>query len=213
MFLLCLLTLYVSLSSACIIDSTPYPELKILEQHKSTILGDLNTAINRSWFQYDSIHIENFYGLMYESERLQTFEQLDSMQRPLNDGDPGWRSYILLFDGKWSKYSRGLSGTVDLIKKIPGVKHAGFSCFEPGAVSKLHVDANLDTYRYHFPLVIPDGDCRFEIGNAMYDFHQPRLFDDACRHRVWNKTNKNRFLLILDLYRKEQQVEVPARFN
>ena len=207
--MLYLLTIF-GLSTACTIDLTLYPELHFLEKHKNGILSDLNIAIGRKWFELPPNPPE-FYQMLYDAEQHgveKTRFALDSIQSHLNaDPDhPAWKAYPLMFHGKWAYYSRGLTRMVDLLESIPGIKHAGFSCFEPGAIAKFHVDANPDTYRFHFPLIIPEGDCRFEAGGVVYAFDQPRLFDDGCRHRAWNKTPKNRFLLILDMYRKGHQI-------
>ena len=190
------------LATSCIIDIKQYPEVDILEKHKDLILGDLESVLEQPWFRYDSIDIETFYSRLYASEK-NGFKSLEGMQSKLNEDklNPAWRSFVLKFNGKFVPTQ--LTHTIDILKNISGVKHAGFSCFEPGAISKLHIDANLDTYRLHFPLVIPEGDCKFQLGGKIYSFDQPRVFDDSCAHRVWNKTNKNRHILILDIYRKQ----------
>ena len=99
------------------------------------------------------------------------------METNLNDNTkkPSWKTQVLIFNHKITKYSKGLENTINILKKIPGIKHAGFSCFEPGAISNYHTDNNFDTFRYHLPLIIPKGNCKLRIYDNLYNFDKPTI--------------------------------------
>ena len=187
----------------CIIPVDNYPELKILEDNKFIIINDLKKILNKKWIDYKIIHSEDldYFSQLEEKEVFKRFEKLETS---LNDNvkKPSWKTQVLIFNGKLTKYSKELENTINLLKKIPGIKHAGFSCFEPGAISNYHTDNNFDTFRYHLPLIIPEGNCKLKIYNKLYKFNKPMIFDDSCKHQVWNKTNFNRIIMIIDIYRK-----------
>jgi len=190
-------------TSNCIISLDKYPELKLLENNKKLILNDLKSVINKKWIDYNSIHKDEL-DYFSQVDEVSVFKKFKSLEKNLNDNikNPSWKTMVLIFNEKLTKYSKNLTNTVNLLKKIPGIKHAGFSCFEPGAVSNYHTDNNLDTYRYHLPLIIPKGDCKFKIYDKNFHFEKPLIFNDSCKHQVWNRTLKNRIIMIIDIYRK-----------
>lgn len=187
----------------CIISLEKYPELKILDENKNLILDDLKKILDRKWIDYESIHQDklDYFSQVKEKDVFKKFKKLETN---LNDNKekPSWKTLVLIFNEKTTKYSKGLENTLNILKKIPGIKHAGFSCFEPGAISNYHTDNNFDTFRYHLPLIIPEGNCKLKIHNKLYKFNKPMIFDDSCKHQVWNKTNFNRIIMIIDIYRK-----------
>ena len=187
----------------CIISLEKYPELKILDENKNLILDDLKKILDRKWIDYESIHQDklDYFSQVKEKDVFKKFKKLETN---LNDNKekPSWKTLVLIFNEKTTKYSKGLENTLNILKKIPGIKHAGFSCFEPGAISNYHTDNNFDTYRYHLPLIIPKGNCKLKICNKLFKFSQPMIFDDSCKHQVWNKTDYNRVIMIIDIYRK-----------
>lgn len=188
----------------CLISLDKYKELKILENNKEIIINELKNILNKKWISYDSIHKDK-YDYFSQVKEENVFKKFKSLETNLNYDklNPGWKTYVLIFNGKITSYSKGFENTMSILKKIPGVKHAGFSCFEPGAISDYHTDNNFDTYRYHLPLIIPKGDCKFKLLNKYYTFNNPIIFDDSCKHQVWNNTKDNRIILIIDIYRKD----------
>ena len=204
--MICLVLIYLLFNeqnNKCLISLDKYPELKILEENKEIIINDLNKTLKKNWINYESIHTDDldYFSQVREKDVFKRFEKLETK---LNDNSkkPSWKTQVLIFNHKRTKYSKGLENTINILKKIPGIKHAGFSCFEPGAISNYHIDNNLDTYRYHLPLIIPNGDCKLKICNKEYKFDKPLIFDDSCKHQVWNKTNFNRIIMIVDIYRR-----------
>ena len=204
--LLVLITIIIIVNknkNECLISLDKYKELKILENNKEIIINELKNILNKKWISYDSIHKDK-YDYFSQVKEEDVFKKFKSLETNLNSNklNPGWKTYVLIFNGKNTLYSQEFKNTMSILKKIPGIKHAGFSCFEPGAISDYHTDNNFDTYRYHLPIIIPKGDCKFKIKDKTFNFNKPMIFDDSCKHQVWNKTNYNRIILIIDIFRK-----------
>lgn len=56
----------------------------------------------------------------------------------------------------------------------------------------------------HLPLVVPEG-CGIRVGNETRAWQEGRLliFDDSIEHEAWNDSDKNRVVLIFDIWRPE----------
>ena len=62
--------------------------------------------------------------------------------------------------------------------------------------------------RCHFPLIVPteqDGDCGMQIGHDIVRWvpNEPIFFDDCYEHKVWNNTDKERVVLLFDIWHPE----------
>jgi len=56
--------------------------------------------------------------------------------------------------------------------------------------------------RCHLPLVVPDPDlCAIRVGNETVHWKEGELiiFDDSFDHEAWNKSNKDRIVLMFDI--------------
>ncbi len=90
------------------------------------------------------------------------------------------------------------------------ISSAGFSLLEAGAETHWHDHPN-DThiYRIHLGLVIPSHDaCRFEFDGEIVRWREGEtiLFDNTIRHRAVNGGNQDRYVLIVDILRRDHQV-------
>jgi aspartate beta-hydroxylase len=54
----------------------------------------------------------------------------------------------------------------------------------------------------HLPLVIPEGDCKLVVGGEAHAWQEGRCvtFDDTFLHEAWNRTDRQRVVLILDTW-------------
>ena len=124
----------------------------------------------------------------------------------------GWDVYGLFISSYWAQVSGKGKGrkalteecsfTRDLIAKhIPSYGTCGFSILRPGTVIAPHEGVQSNYLRMHLGLEIPEGDLglisathgalRWKRGEAFY-------FDDRRMHEAWNKTDKDRVILIVD---------------
>jgi hypothetical protein len=56
--------------------------------------------------------------------------------------------------------------------------------------------------RCHLALSIPDGDCAIRVGDEVRHWQESKciVFDDTFEHEVWNRTDEDRLVLLVDLW-------------
>jgi aspartyl/asparaginyl beta-hydroxylase (cupin superfamily) len=89
-----------------------------------------------------------------------------------------------------------------VVQRIPGLKTAMFSIFEPGKHLPPHRGPYNGVLRLHLGLIVPepaeklgirvaDRLCSWQEGKAL-------IFDDAYEHEAWNHTDQTRVVLFVD---------------
>lgn len=65
-----------------------------------------------------------------------------------------------------------------------------------------HKASNNIRLRCHLALSIPAGDCAIRVGDAVHRWEEGKciVFDDTFEHEIWNRTDEERFVLIVDLW-------------
>ena len=185
-------------TNLCLIPFDSYPELYTIFKNKHLIINELNNIIKSTkWILYDDLHHKSLFK---KNDINEIFTKLRSKETTLNSSNnPTWKLYGLLFNKH--VYNEDCPETIKMLLNIPYVINAGFSCLEAGKATDYHTDNNDEFYRVQFPLIIPKGNCKFKINNEIIDWSEPFIFDDNCLHQAWNITDKNRFVLILDILR------------
>jgi hypothetical protein len=182
-----------------------YPELKILTDNSSVILEELNFIIkNGLWSNYDDLHGKDVFRNNNLDYVLSEMTKSESKVEE-NTKNPKWKMFGILFN----KQSINLNWdycpkTVSLLKSIPYIINAGFSCLEPNKSTDEHSDNNEFFYRYQLPLIVPEGNTGFKVNTSVikYKINEPFIFDDCMTHMAWNYTNKIRVVLICDIDKK-----------
>lgn len=111
-------------------------------------------------------------------------------------------------------------GTTSVIEKIPGMTSASFSILKPHSfIRPHHGDSNV-MYRCHFTLKCnhTSGETGMRVGNDVTGWENGKLFAfcDAYEHEVWNNTDDERWILIIDVLREEfmgQKKQICAEVN
>lgn len=179
-----------------------YTELNILNENFKVILEELNYILdNGLWSNYDDLHGKDIFRnkpiefVLSEMKNSET-----KVEKKTNN--PKWKMFGLLFN-KQSITENLCPKTIQLLKSIPYVVNAGFSCLEPNKRTDLHSDDNDEFYRYQLPLIIPKGNTGFKVNNSIinYELSKPFIFDDCMSHQAWNETNEIRVVLICDIKR------------
>lgn len=118
-----------------------------------------------------------------------------------NDGS--WKTFLLAAYGMKSERNIAICPqTWRIVQKVPGLKTAMFSIFDPGKHLPAHRGPYNGLLRFHLGLIVPepkdkvairvsDKVCHWEEGRAL-------IFDDAYEHEAWNKTDKVRVVLFVD---------------
>jgi len=79
-----------------------------------------------------------------------------------------------------------------------------FSLLRPGARIPPHHGVLNARLICHLPLVVPDR-CGFRVGNETRAWEEGKLlvFDDSIEHEAWNDSDRDRVILIFDVWRPE----------
>lgn len=196
----------------CIIPNTRYPEIDKIIKNKNIIMKELDKIFKeRKWTIWgDCGNDENVENIPKFSD-MSTYEKLKHMeakQKPITDSR-SWKLFGLILEGKgFDENTKECPETYKLIKEIPGLINAGFSCLEPGSKTPYHRDADKRFYRIHIPLIVPKGDVRLDVWDdddvlISMDWNRDFfVFDDTCYHQAFNSTDQYRIVLLLDIKRK-----------
>jgi aspartyl/asparaginyl beta-hydroxylase (cupin superfamily) len=79
-----------------------------------------------------------------------------------------------------------------------------FSLLQAGATIPAHHGAINSRLICHLPLIVPPG-CGFRVGNEVREWREGELliFDDTIEHEAWNRSDRDRLVLIFDIWRPE----------
>ena len=183
-----------------------YPELDILGGNYEIICSELNYILeNGFWSNYDDLHKKD----IFRNNDLKTvINELTKSESKVNTKtkEPKWKVFGLIFNKNTLESNEQFCPkTIKLLKSIPCIINAGFSCLEPNKSTDVHSDDNKDFFRYQLPLIIPEGNTGFKVNDESikYKVNQPFIFDDCNDHQAWNYTNKIRVVLICDIERKK----------
>jgi len=128
--------------------------------------------------------------------------------------DRRWRTLFLKGYGyRMAGNARRAPVTARLIEKVPGLVTANFSVMEAGGHIPRHFGMTKGMLTYHLALKAPREreKCRMHLeeGETLHVLHwedgQSFLFDDMFNHEVWNETDEDRYILLI-------QIKRPCRF-
>lgn len=183
-----------------------YSELDILKKNHEIICSELNNILEKGfWSNYDDLHKKDIFRNNNIKSVINELTKSES-KVDTETKEPKWKLFGLIFNKNILETNEKLCPkTIQLLKSIPCIINAGFSCLEPDKSTDVHSDNNKDLFRYQLPLIIPEGDTGFKVNNESikYKVNDPFIFDDCNDHQAWNYTNKIRVVLICDIERKK----------
>lgn len=99
--------------------------------------------------------------------------------------------------------------TTALVEKVPGLVTACFSVMEAGGHIPRHWGMTKGMLTYHLALKVPKEreKCRMHVeeGDTLHVLRweegQSFLFDDMYNHEVWNETDEDRYILLIQIKR------------
>ncbi len=150
--------------------------------------------------------------LLRQSE-LPAFQDISTDVKTIST-DREWKTFFLVGFGVKSKQNiLACPKTWQAVQKIPNLKTAMFSIFEPGKHLPAHRGPYNGVLRLHLGLIVPgpgdklairvkDQICHWREGKAL-------IFDDAYEHEAWNHTDKTRVVLFVDFVKP---LKFPASF-
>ncbi|MFM2256727.1 MAG: hypothetical protein RIQ28_574 [Pseudomonadota bacterium] len=139
------------------------------------------------------------------------------LQRPQGDvhgmlENPDWSTLFLWENGAAVEDHVALCPKLfDAVMRHIPLCHIGrrapsvmLSLLRPGARIPPHTGMINCRYICHLPLVVPP-DCGFRVGDRTIEWQEGKviIFDDTVQHEAWNNSDRNRLVLIFDIWRPE----------
>ena len=124
------------------------------------------------------------------------------------DGSPDWSALHLWRDGqRIDAVCERAPRTAELVESLPLARIEGrapavfFSILKGGKTIPPHTGVTNIRSIVHLPLVVP-GNCGFRVGGETREWHEGKafVFDDTIEHEAWNRSGRDRALLILDCW-------------
>ncbi|HXB39265.1 MAG TPA: aspartyl/asparaginyl beta-hydroxylase domain-containing protein [Bacteroidia bacterium] len=163
-------------------DKNEFPFLKPLENHlpeiKEEFLALEKTKEDKNW-------LITFPGYV-ESEK-----------------EEAWKVFSFnLFGLKFPCNAQLCPKTAELLFSIPEIISSNYSYMKPHTHILPHQGYSRMQLRCHLPLIVPDEKlCGIRVGNETKYWKEGELliFDDSFEHEAWNKTDKPRAVLMVDI--------------
>lgn len=164
------------------IDDKPWKAL--LEDNYEIILNELKSVIN-------------------ESNNLVPYYNSNLASSPSS-----WTIFPILFWGKANDENiKKVPQTYSVVSQIPGATSCAFSILKANSVIKPHFGDSNVMYRCHLTLMSNGAidEIGMRVGDEKRAWENGKLFAfcDAYNHEVWNKTNEDRWIMIIDILREE----------
>ena len=169
-----------------------FPWYETLERETETIRGEL-------------------LGLLGESGNFEPFLKFDSQDqvpRYLGGEKPNWNAFFFYRHGKrYDENCARCPKTTAIVESLPLVRiaeHAPEICFSiltPDSHILPHHGSTNARLVTHLPLIVPP-DCAIVVGGEKHVWEEGRCitFDDTFEHEAWNRSDKTRAVLILDVW-------------
>jgi beta-hydroxylase len=151
--------------------------------------------------------------LLARQQDLPSFHELSGDVKTISS-DSAWKTFFLAGYGAASERNIAqCPQTWRIVQRIPGLKTAMFSIFEPGKHLPAHRGPYNGVLRLHLGLIVPEAGpetlairvdrqvCQWVEGRAL-------VFDDAYEHEAWNHTDRTRVVLFVDFVKP---LRFPAR--
>ena len=174
----------------CVYDNKLFPWVAGIEANWTTIRGELDRVLLRRG------ELPNIQDITVDARSITK--------------DAGWKIFLLVAYGIKSEPNIALCPeTWRIVQKIPGLKTAMFSVFQPGKRLPPHRGPYNGVLRLHLGVLVPEhnGNLGIRIGSERRSWSEGSvlIFDDAYEHEAWNETGNPRVVLFVDF-------EKPLRF-
>ncbi|MES2619858.1 MAG: aspartyl/asparaginyl beta-hydroxylase domain-containing protein [Bacteroidota bacterium] len=173
-----------------------FPEREIevaqfLEHNHQALQNELKVL-----WEYNSVNAADAFG---------NYDSFDDKQFPPRS----WQKMVFKVWGLKNKRNCDrFPITASIIKKFPAVSSCFVTKTSPGSVIKPHCGETNAHLRIHLGLHVPEvasSVCGMEVGNETTGWQSGKTFAflDGHHHHVWNNSDADRYVLIVDLIRPE----------
>jgi ornithine lipid ester-linked acyl 2-hydroxylase len=174
---------WAKLGNPCVYDNADFPWAAEIESQWRLIRHELDRVLPRTH------ELPNIQEITLDAASITK--------------DSGWKIFLLVAYGIKSKPNIELCPeTWRIVQRIPGLKTAMFSVFQPGKRLPPHRGPYNGVLRLHLGLLVPehDGNLGIRIGTEKRDWKEGSvlIFDDAYEHEAWNETDRPRVVLFVD---------------
>ncbi len=185
---------FARLGNPPVYDNAVFPWAAEIERAYPDIRAELERVLVRK------AELPNFHDISTDVKTIST--------------DSHWKTFFLVGFGKPSPRNIAqCPKTWEALQKIPGLKTAMFSIFEPGKHLPAHRGPYNGVLRLHLGLIVPEVSERLAIRVAdrvcYWQEGKALIFDDAYEHEAWNHTKKTRVVLFVDFVKP---LRFPASF-
>lgn len=144
-------------------------------------------------------------GVLKHREAIPGFQDISPDQYRIAT-EKNWRTFVLFGFGKrLEKNCSQMPKTADMLTRIPNIQIAWLSILAPGYHIPAHTGVTKGIIRTHLGLIIPKEaeKCRIRVGDELRHWEAGKVvvLDDTYEHEVWNETNEERVVLLLDFDR------------
>lgn len=140
--------------------------------------------------------IQNPHGIVYSNWKVDTLKNVFPEANVVYDPDSHPKSNIPVAFPTASHIARELGNNCVMLT---------YSTMEPHSFISRHADDQVDTkanqVRIHIPLIIPAGNIWLEIEGEEIDWTDIFAFNTLNVHSAYNRTDKRRLVLLLDVKR------------
>jgi beta-hydroxylase len=120
-----------------------------------------------------------------------------------SDKVKAWKVFSFIFFGLRFPHNAVLCPqTAKLIYSIPDIISCDYSFLKANTHIQPHKGYSRMVLRCHLPLIVPSGHhCAIRVGDETREWEEGKLmiFDDSFEHEAWNKSNKDRVVLMFDI--------------
>jgi beta-hydroxylase len=182
---------YAKFGNPCVYDNRLFPWVADIESNWNVIRSELDHVLVRR-------------------DELPNIQEITVDARSITK-DAGWKIFLFVAYGIKSPPNIALCPeTWRIVQKIPGLKTAMFSVFQPGKRLPPHRGPYNGVLRLHLGLLVPEqGNLGIRVGSEERRWSEGNvlIFDDAYEHEAWNETDKPRVVLFVDF---ERPLRFPA---
>ncbi|WP_083344294.1 aspartyl/asparaginyl beta-hydroxylase domain-containing protein [Terriglobus roseus] len=167
---------------------------------------------------------DNFPKIKSEVEELSGLSYHREAEPIPRKGD--WDVFFLYEQGRRNDLNCSQVPTIaKIIDKHPAVRRESGLVY----ISRLGANSNVAPHngplnsrlRLHLALRVPAGDCGMRVGNETLRWSEGEciVFDDFVEHEVWNRTDQERLVLLMDLWHPEltdterEAIDILQRFG
>lgn len=145
-------------------------------------------------------------------ELVPSFHEISPDQKRISKGD-NWKTFILYgFGFKSENNCLTCPETVRVLETIDGLQTAWFSILAPGYHIPAHRGVTKGVIRCHLGLKVPERseDCVMRVDQERCQWQEGKclVFDDTYEHEIWNNTDEERVVLLLDV---DRPMRLPGR--